>query len=392
MTQDRSDDMLTQFLTDNRRELIARCSGKAAKRSIPDTESAAHQEHGIPVFLDQLIAALQSGKARDAPDMEHSATRHGAELLRQEFAIGHVVHCYGDLCQAIMELAIEKGTRIDVAEFGILNQALDNAIAGAVTAYCSGSSALVAERGLRDENMRLGLLTHEMRDQVHTATLALTAIKAGGVGLNGATGALLDRTMTGLRRLIDRSLMEVRLKSPLKESAGELRVADLVRNAARAAALEARATECEFSCEEVDPELVVRGDADVLMSAIGNLLQNAFKFSCKHGEVSIRAYASGDRVLIEVADSCGGLPAGMADRLFQPFVQAGKDRTGLGLGLSIVKLAVEANGGVLYLRDAPPVGCVFTIDLPRHVRHRTDAHAGAPQTAAHTPKMESSKP
>jgi hypothetical protein len=68
--------------------------------------------------------------------------------------------------------------------------------------------------------------------------------------------------------------------------------------------------------------------------------------------------------LIEVADQCGGLPSGDLDELFSPFAQRGRDRTGLGLGLSISRRGVEANDGKLSVRNRPGKGCVFTIDLP----------------------------
>ncbi|MGE5095403.1 MAG: sensor histidine kinase [Betaproteobacteria bacterium] len=357
--------MLRRFLTDNRREVITRCLDNAARRSSGDANAVA-LEHGIPVFLEQLIDSLRPARASALPAMEQSAARHGEELFRQDFAIGQVVHSYGDLCRAIMELAVEKGAGINVAEFGLLNDALDNAIADAVTEYCRRSSALVADRGLRAENERLGLLAHEMRNHVHTATLALAAVKAGNVGLGGATGAILDRTMTNLRNLVDRSLMEVRSRAPRARPPAVLPLDGFIRKAAAAAALEAGATGCELRVDDVDSHLAVRGHEDELMSALGNLLQNAFKFSHEHGEVSLHAYARGERVLIEVADSCGGLPPGMADDIFRPFVQASDNRTGLGLGLAIVKRSIEANEGAISVRDAPPVGCVFSIDLPRH--------------------------
>jgi hypothetical protein len=70
-------------------------------------------------------------------------------------------------------------------------------------------------------------------------------------------------------------------------------------------------------------------------------------------------------VLIEVEDECGGLPEGKAEAMFGKFEQHHGDRSGLGLGLSIARRAVEASGGKLSVRDVPGVGCVFTIDLPR---------------------------
>ena len=95
-------------------------------------------------------------------------------------------------------------------------------------------------------------------------------------------------------------------------------------------------------------------------------MQNAFKFTEHQTEVSLNAYATADRVRIDVEDKCGGLPRGDTERLFRPFTQSGTDRSGLGLGLSIARRSVEANDGVLSVRDVPGTGCVFTIDLPRH--------------------------
>jgi signal transduction histidine kinase len=87
-----------------------------------------------------------------------------------------------------------------------------------------------------------------------------------------------------------------------------------------------------------------------------------FEFAVK--VLSLNAYATGDCVLIDVEDRCGGLPDGKLDNLFRPFEQRGVERTGLGLGLPISRRGVEANGGTLRVHDLPGTGCVFTIDLP----------------------------
>jgi len=73
-----------------------------------------------------------------------------------------------------------------------------------------------------------------------------------------------------------------------------------------------------------------------------------------------------DRILIDVEDRCGGLPSGDAEKMFLPFTQQAQDRSGLGLGLSISRRSIEANAGLLSVRNVPDTGCVFTIDLPRH--------------------------
>jgi hypothetical protein len=102
----------------------------------------------------------------------------------------------------------------------------------------------------------------------------------------------------------------------------------------------------------------------MLFAAVGNLLDNAFKFTRPNSEVSLHAYASGDRILIDVEDNCGGLPAGQTEKMFLPSTHNGADEA--GRGLSICQDSVQENNGVLSVRDVPGSGCVFTIDLPRH--------------------------
>ena len=296
-----------------------------------------------------------------------TAALHGRELSQQGFTVDQVVHDYGDLCQAITDLAFERGAPIEIDEFRTLNRCLDNGIADAVTEYAFQRSSLMENNGIKALNERLGFLAHELRNLLHTATLAVVAIKAGNVGLTGATGAVLDQSLVGLRNLIDRSLADVRVTAGMPPRHQLISLADFFADVRIAASLEAQTRKCKFTVSDVDKELAVVVDRDMLFSAVGNLLQNAFKFTQPGTEVSLNAYAAADRIRIDVEDHCGGLPAGAADNVFLPFKQSGTDTSGLGLGLSICRRGVEANNGVLRVRDIPGAGCVFTIDLPRHI-------------------------
>ena len=112
--------------------------------------------------------------------------------------------------------------------------------------------------------------------------------------------------------------------------------------------------------------MAIEADQQSLAAVVGNLLQNAFKFTRAHSTVTLSVGASADRVLIEVQDECGGLPgAEDGKELFPSFEQRGADRTGLGIGLAFCRWGAEANGGRLYARNLPDQGCVFTVDLPR---------------------------
>jgi len=384
--------MLHKFLTANRDDLIDRCRLKVAQRRAPKATDA-ELEHGVPLFLDQLIKTLQveqtteparsrevsgpsGGEGSVLSEIGTTAARHGHELLQHGFTVDQVVHDYGDLCQAITDLAFEREAPFEVDEFRTLNRCLDNAIADSVTEFTYQRDLLLEDAGVHALNDRLGFLAHELRSLIQTATLAVTAIKAGNVGLAGATGAVLDRSLIGLRNLVDRSLADVRVTAGMPARHQLLPLAQFIGEVKISASLEAQARGCGLVVSAVDPGLAVEGDRDLLFSAVGNLLQNAFKFTEQNTEVSLSVHPTADRILIEVADNCGGLPAGYAEKMFLPATHGSKEKSALGLGLSICRRSVEANGGVLSVRDRPGSGCVFTIELPRHaVVAEETAHA-----------------
>jgi signal transduction histidine kinase len=371
--------VLHAFLSENRLTLIDRCRQIVAARA-GASGAADELQYGVPIFLDQVIETLSIERTAAAAESRRvsgcssgesgseigaTATRHGRELAEHGFSLDRAVRDYGDVCQAITNLASDQNVSIEVGEFRSLNRCLDNAIADAVTEYALQDRRSVAEDGVRALNARLGSLAHELRNHVNTVTLALKAMRTGTVGLTGATGDVLDRSLASIRTHIDRSLADVRVTAGLAARPELIKVAAFVAEAGASAILDARARGCQFFMDDVDQGLAVYADREMLHSAVGNLLQNAFKFTQLNTVVSLRALMSGDRVVIEVADHCGGLPHGAVDKMFAPFHQRGDDRSGLGLGLDICRRAVEANSGTLRVRDDPGVGCVFTVDLPR---------------------------
>jgi len=377
--------MLHEFLTTNQEELIERCRAKVGLR-LPPTATASALKYGIPRFLAQLIRTLEiektaeplrslevsgAGGGRSASsEIGITAAQHGLELLQQGFTVDQVVHDYGDLCQSIMDLAFDRRQPIDVDEFRTLNRCLDNGIADAVKEFALQRDALLARGGGQASNERLGYFAHELRNQLNTAMLAVAAIKTGNVGLSGATGAVLDRSLIALRNLVDRSLADVRVTANMPARHQIVSVADFIAEVKISASLDAHVRECRFTVAEVDPALSVSIDREMLFAAVGNLLQNAFKFTAAGTAVLLCAYASGERLLIEVADHCGGLREGEVEKMFRPFSQSGTDKSGLGLGLLICRRSVEVNNGSVRVRNSPGTGCTFTIDLPLHLDRR----------------------
>jgi signal transduction histidine kinase len=275
------------------------------------------------------------------------------------FNISQVVHDYGDICQAITEIAVEQKLPITTEEFHTLNRCLDSAIAEAVTEH----ARITAQTRTTEEIERIGQLAHEIRDVLHSAVLAFNTLKLGVVAINGSTGAVLGRSLMNLRDLVDNTLADVRMEANIQRRE-RLMVAALLSEIAALANLHADVRGLRFTVEHVDPGLVVNGDPQLLESAITNLLNNAFKFTHAGGLVMLRAVRDGDRVCIEVEDECGGIADGI-EVVFTPFAGRRKaDRTGLGLGLSIARHAVQAHGGDIQVRNLPGKGCVFAVDLP----------------------------
>lgn len=161
------------------------------------------------------------------------------------------------------------------------------------------------------------------------------------------------------------ALAEVRLEAGTVSPVEPFSLAGFLADARDAAALYASGGDCAFVVDDVDPAIRVEGDRELLLAALINLLHNAFKFTRAGTSVNLKAHVDGERVLVNVADHCGGLPAGAAASMFKPFTQAGRNRHGLGLGLSIARKGVEASGGRLTVCDIPGTGCIFTMDLVR---------------------------
>ena len=353
--------MLCELITLHRDDIVARTRDRVRGRPWPWV-SSGEIEHGVPLFLTQLSETLRleaTATPFSCDAIGSTATRHGAEMLSAGFSVSQVVHDYGDICQAITEIALEQHAPITVEEFHTLNRCLDTAIAEAVTEH----TRLIGQKRSDEEVERFGQAAHELRNLLNGAILAFHALKRGSVPINGSTGAVLGRSLTSLLALVDRALSEVRLAAARRRRE-RISVTAFVDEIAATGMLHSEYRGIRLTVAPVDPALAVEADSQLLASAVMNLLHNAFKNTRSGGAVVLRAHAEGDRLLVEIEDECGGIPEGKTD-LFQAFGnRRGTDRSGLGLGLSIARKAVRAHGGDITIRNMPGRGCVFAIDVP----------------------------
>jgi hypothetical protein len=202
--------MLDQLITTHRLDLIKRCSEKAAERNESSTADASLFQHGVPLFLHQLVDTLRNERQAANDDMQapdtapasaaigRAAALHGADLLLQGYDIEQVVREYGDVCQAVTGLAVEIDAEISADEFRTLNRCLDDAIADAVNAFSHAEQYGTRERGECADDRFHAFLT-EHRRLIDVAIRAHTAIATGQVGITGATGNLLMDSLRQMR-------------------------------------------------------------------------------------------------------------------------------------------------------------------------------------------------
>ncbi len=180
--------------------------------------------------------------------------------------------------------------------------------------------------------------------------------------------------------------------SRLQAADGLSDVANVAIDEVIAASVEAHAVQADSAGVELarggDREIWVRGDAQILIEAVGNLIANAIVYSPRGSRVGVGVKADGDVVEIAVSDQGIGISEADRDRIFERFYRADEARSrrtgGTGLGLSIVKHAVHRHGGEVRVWSRPGRGSTFTIRLPR-------IEAPAPEDAGKKTKKKRAK-
>jgi PAS domain S-box-containing protein len=250
-------------------------------------------------------------------------------------------------------------------------------------------------RQLQEEDRRktefLAILGHELRNPLTPIRNAVYALRrlAPASGPQERPQAIIERQVAQMARLID-DLLDVsriaRGKVLLQESRFDL--AQLVRAAVddRAEVLEAHGLALEMRLPDHPVPLV--GDPTRIAQALGNLLDNAQKFTDPGGriDVTLEVDQAGRVAEISVRDTGIGMPAEMPARLFEPFWQPPSSlrRGGLGLGLPLVKGLVELHRGTVSATSpGPGRGSVFAIRLPLGSTVPVEAvPVGKPRSAA----------
>jgi signal transduction histidine kinase len=186
---------------------------------------------------------------------------------------------------------------------------------------------------------------------------------------------LIARENSRLSRLIDNFLAFSRMERNKRAfDFTEVSAAKIASDAGAAVHERFDVPGCRFTLQ-LPPELpTVTADPDAMVTALVNLLDNAYKYSGEPKEIVLSAGADNGNVFYSVSDNGIGLEARETKRIFDRFYQVDQRTSqatgGCGLGLSIVKFIVTAHHGEVQVQSEPGKGSTFKITLPLHGAER----------------------
>ena len=334
----------------------------------------------LPNFLGELARYLLQARASSTLPEYRSARVHGDQRWETGWSIAEVVRDYQLLRIAVVQRLQEVMPRpLEAREVMALGLAFDDAIATSVSAYlsCIDSSS----DGRRQDQPPgtgyldyFGILGHELRNFLAPLTNSLHILQVAGHDpqTRDEVRDLMERQVKAMSRLVD-DLMDIpRIgRGKLSLKAEHVDVTRLVQQCLedRLPAFQEAGLHLEWKLPS--HPLWTIGDPTRLAQVIGNLLNNAMKFTDRGGQVSVSVAEVPQRGTAEVRvkDTGIGIDAAALPQIFEPFAQVApsveRDRGGLGLGLALVNGLVELHGGHVRAKSGGlGNGSEFIVELP----------------------------
>jgi PAS domain S-box-containing protein len=295
-------------------------------------------------------------------------------------------------------LIARDGTEVPIDDSGAPIRDARGRLSGVVLVFRDIAERRAVERAARDEARRkdefLAMLAHELRNPLAPIrnaahTLALLGIPDERVRW---VSGVIERQVGLMTRLVDDLLDVSRITSgKIVLQRGAVAVAGVLAQALEAARPPAEARRQSLEVD-VDADVgQVDGDPARLVQAVGNLLDNAIKYTEEGGRIRVEARAADDCVVISVRDSGVGIAPDLLPHVFDLFIQADRSperrQGGLGIGLTLVRRLVELHGGhVEAASEGEGRGSEFTIRLPRLGSRVAPAAEVHPDGAAPAPR------
>jgi len=305
------------------------------------------------------------------------------DLAAQEESLGNTVRQFGSGSRDFRILRGDDGKCRHIHAAETVRKSLEGR-----AEWILGTNLDVTERKLAEEHIRtlleelrladsrkdefLATLAHELRNPLAAVSNSLQLMKqaSGNAGLVERAHATMERQMGQMVHLID-DLLDV---SRITRNRLELRLERIELASAVRHAVEACRPHCERAGHQLHvmlpPEpITLNADPVRLAQVLGNLLNNASKYTRRGGHIWLSAERQGSEVALTVKDSGVGIPADMLHKVFELFTQVGSSMAhsqgGLGIGLSLAKRLTEIHGGTLTAHsEGKDLGSEFVARLP----------------------------
>jgi PAS domain S-box-containing protein len=354
--------------------------------------------HSLAMEADGLCARLVSG-ACDTLRLTYAELRahpRGWQLWPEQPGPGglvgaRTVDAHGRTSGMILAFDREQGefTEEDESLLGQLG-----AIVSLARQHAEARWKLEEADSRKDEF--LAMLSHELRNPLAPIRNSLYILDRVAHGGEKAARAhrIIDRQTAHMTRLIDDLLDVTRISSgKIHIERQRLELGDLTRRTVEDHRSLFQQSNIGLEVDIEDSDLWVEGDETRLAQVVGNLLQNAAKFTGPGGTTTVRVErdTAVNQVVLRMRDTGAGLSAEMLPRLFKPFVQADRtldrSRGGLGLGLHLVKRLVEMHGGSVEANSRGiGTGAEFTVRLPIQPLTDPGSAAKGPQAKGPCPR------
>ncbi len=211
--------------------------------------------------------------------------------------------------------------------------------------------------------------THDLRTPLATVKGYVELVR-----MDGPVTVRQEEDLTGVTRAVNlmktliEDLLELSRLEQLEELTGEkVWLHKVVEESVDLMKIPAEAKQIVLVSGEIDNAVMIEGNSVLLSRAVGNLLDNAIKYTPEGGEIHIELRRNNGQALVSVIDTGPGIRPKDLPRVFEKFYRARPeidDIPGSGLGLAIVKIIAEQHGGQVWVESQPETGSVFTVALP----------------------------
>jgi PAS domain S-box-containing protein len=347
--------------------------------------------YSLDLFGPQATSNLRRGRPLVVNDVDRELGDDGGARMFNAIGIKAIV-CAGlvkeGLLVAMMAVHQSQPRRWTPLELSVVAEVVERSWAHIERAR---TDAKLREQD-RHKDEFLATLAHELRNPLAPIKYAIALLRlATDPARQAHAHNVIDRQTTHMARLIDDLLDVSRISRGLITLQRErVPLRRLMLEALETARPAIEAARHGLTLQLPDEDVLLDADPARVVQVIGNLLNNAAKYTPDGGEIRLAGWPAGARAVVEVVDNGVGVPPQQQGRLFQMFTQlhhsAGRAQGGLGIGLSLVKKLVEMHGGSVRMASAGlDEGSTFTLELPL-------AQAAAPQPRQPEAPAEASLP